>query len=396
MDILLVSPAYPDMLNKSKCIFTHEQALAFKNQGYNVKVVDMGSNSIQNNYCEEIYENIPVLRFYRHSPIMYFLLVLKYRSVLKNKLRNQTFDLILFSFIRWQYLFFFDIFRNKTDKIAITAHGSDAMSLWKGKFVYYLDKYLLKKFDFIFPVSDATGELVKTILPYKQYHKIQVVYNGISRDKLDSISLFKKDEIRKELNIDSSKLVLLTICNLYKRKGVDIALKADKIIKDNGIDFIHIIIGKGTEESTLKEFVNNSIIRDNVLFINYVANDFQLAKYYKASDIFVMPGRTFYNPPDMEGFGIVYAEAQYMGIPVIGGNSGGVSNVVKHGFTGFLVNPEQNYPEIETADYILKIIEDRKNKNVLSINAKAFISENFDWNINVSSIIKIINLRQIK
>jgi phosphatidylinositol alpha-1,6-mannosyltransferase len=57
----------------------------------------------------------------------------------------------------------------------------------------------------------------------------------------------------------------------------------------------------------------------------------------------------------VEGFGIVYVEAGYYGIPVIGGKAGGVPDAVVDGETGFLVNPED--PQ-EIGQAILRLLKD--------------------------------------
>ena len=57
----------------------------------------------------------------------------------------------------------------------------------------------------------------------------------------------------------------------------------------------------------------------------------------QVSDLFVMISREI--DGDLEGFGIVYLEANACGVPVIGGLSGGISHAVLDNKTGLLVNP---------------------------------------------------------
>jgi phosphatidylinositol alpha-1,6-mannosyltransferase len=58
---------------------------------------------------------------------------------------------------------------------------------------------------------------------------------------------------------------------------------------------------------------------------------------------------------DIEGFGIVYLEANLFGKPVIAGRSGGVEDAVVHEYSGLLVDP--NRPA-EIADAIVRILKD--------------------------------------
>jgi phosphatidylinositol alpha-1,6-mannosyltransferase len=58
---------------------------------------------------------------------------------------------------------------------------------------------------------------------------------------------------------------------------------------------------------------------------------------------------------DIEGFGIVYLEANYFGKPVVAGRSGGIPDAVIPGKTGTLVDPAD--PK-ETAKAIIELLLD--------------------------------------
>ncbi|MCP4370741.1 MAG: glycosyltransferase family 4 protein, partial [Deltaproteobacteria bacterium] len=60
---------------------------------------------------------------------------------------------------------------------------------------------------------------------------------------------------------------------------------------------------------------------------------------------------------DVEGFGIVFLEAGFLGKPVIGGNSGGVPDAVQHGKTGLLVD---GHSVEEIARGIITILSDKQ------------------------------------
>ena len=57
----------------------------------------------------------------------------------------------------------------------------------------------------------------------------------------------------------------------------------------------------------------------------------------------VFPGNYFLlptvsDPPDVEGFGLVFVEAGRYGIPVIGGKGAGVDEAISDGVNGFLID----------------------------------------------------------
>ncbi len=65
------------------------------------------------------------------------------------------------------------------------------------------------------------------------------------------------------------------------------------------------------------------------------AQDEDLAAYYQAADVFVMP--TTKTSQDREGFGIVYLEAQLFSLPVVATNQPGVNEAVIDSETGLLI-----------------------------------------------------------
>lgn len=96
-------------------------------------------------------------------------------------------------------------------------------------------------------------------------------------------------------------------------------------------------------------------LEDSVIFADNVPNS-ELSKYYSASDVFALPCR-FIPPNDVEGFGIVFLEANLYGKPVIAGNTGGAAEAVQHNATGLLINPENMF-ELEQS--ILKLYYNRE------------------------------------
>lgn len=394
MKVAFVSFGYPDKGHIGKFAFSHEEMLAYKNAGIDVEVFDFTADpNLFTTITTEEFQGITVHRF----PIIKLPKILKplYRlfvqkSKISNIIKNSDYDLSIFSFVNINFLMFINLFKKKSKKTVIIAHGVDAMALWESKFIFSIKKRLLKKADYIWARSDFTAALLKTILSLVDYNKINIVYNGINRKKFANVVNIRQTTLRKELNLPN-KPILLSIGNLIPRKGIDITIEADRILKEKGFDFLHIIIGRGDEKEKLVDMIDKYGLKDNVLFISYVEKNEDLAKYYAVCDIYTMVSKTIYSPyVAAEGFGIVYAEAGYLGKPVIGGNSGGVPSVVKHGFTGFLVDPNTSDVELQVAYYTEKLLTDNNLYNEIAKNTRQFISDSFDWDKNAEIAINIM------
>ncbi len=119
-------------------------------------------------------------------------------------------------------------------------------------------------------------------------------------------------------------------------------------------DVKYRIVGDGPERTRLLRLAEELDVRRSVDFAGPV-DDVALMDYYRTCDIFVMPSREATDGSDIEGFGIVFLEANLFGKPVIAGRSGGILDAVVDGQTGLIVDP-MNIDEI--ADSVLTLFKD--------------------------------------
>ena len=94
-------------------------------------------------------------------------------------------------------------------------------------------------------------------------------------------------------------------------------------------------MGTGEDCDYLKALADELGVTESVIFAGSVS-DHDLASYYAACDLFVMPNRQI--EADIEGFGMVYLEAGAARKPVIGGISGGTEDAIVDGVTGLRID----------------------------------------------------------
>jgi phosphatidyl-myo-inositol dimannoside synthase len=149
--------------------------------------------------------------------------------------------------------------------------------------------------------------------------------------------------------------LILSLSRLVPRKGVDKAIEALALVAKTRTDFIYAIAGTGPDRPRLEALAAEKGLGRHVRFLGRLA-DADMGPTYAEADLFLLPSRSTLDPPDAEGFGIVFLEAGACGTPSIGGNSGGVPDAVLDGKTGFLVDPED---PAAIAEKILLLLSDR-------------------------------------
>jgi phosphatidylinositol alpha-1,6-mannosyltransferase len=101
-------------------------------------------------------------------------------------------------------------------------------------------------------------------------------------------------------------------------------------------DLVYVVAGDGPDRERLVELARRLGVDESVRFVGAV-EDAELPLWYSLGDVFVMPSRS--DPPDVEGFGIVYLEAAACERPVVAARAGGVPDAVADGVSGLLVEP---------------------------------------------------------
>ena len=107
-------------------------------------------------------------------------------------------------------------------------------------------------------------------------------------------------------------------------------------------------------------------------------------KYLKASDVFVTP--SIASNKTIEGFGIVFLEANFFKIPVIGTTSGGIIEAIDHKKSGLLIKPNDLNELVKAIIYLYEHEEERKKMGEYGYNR---VINNYNWKLLVHEYIKL-------
>lgn len=239
---------------------------------------------------------------------------------------------------------------------------------------------LFQQIDHFFVVSEFTAEAL--IQSGVDANAITVVHNGTDPSQFYP-SIESGQAVRKKLGFENRKIIY-SIARLVPTKGIDTVIDAlpKVILKDP--DILYVIGGKGPDEARLKEKVSHLGLTNHVYFAGYIADE-EANAYYNMADLFVMVSRK--EGPNVEGFGIVFLEANACGKAVIGSLSGGIPDAVVQGKTGFLVEP--NDPDA-LAERINTLFDNDELRLQMGAQGRKRVVESFNWDVVADQLNKKI------
>ena len=220
---------------------------------------------------------------------------------------------------------------NSNTKIILLAHG---IEVWQPLNTRQLK--MLHCCDRIISVSNFTKHTIMELhnLPESKC----VVLNNCIDPFLEKPTVKTKSELLlKRYGFNDNDIILLTLTRLSLKdryKGYCFVLEALQEIIKTKPNIKYLLAG--SYESDEKEFIEKLILsynlKSSVIITGFIKED-ELPAHFSLADIYVMPSIK-------EGFGIVFVEAMYYGVPVIAANVDGSSDALLQGELGLLTNPE--------------------------------------------------------
>ena len=142
-----------------------------------------------------------------------------------------------------------------------------------------------------------------------------------------------KAATRQSLRLGRGQSLLLYTGRLASEKNTQTLLQAFAILRERGRSEFHLlVIGDGPHRGKLQKLQSRIA---NISWIPYCTDSKELARYYRAADLFVHPGV-------QETFGLVALESQACGTPVVGIRGSYMDSNICHDQAGWA---QENSPE---------------------------------------------------
>ena len=169
---------------------------------------------------------------------------------------------------------------------------------------------------------------------------------------------------------------LLQASRFIEKKGLDLSLRALRLLLDRGRPATLVLAGSGPETDRLHALARELNLQDHVFFTGFISQSAVNAEM-RLAHVFLHPSRVP-ESGDREGIPNSLLEAMAVGTPVVATSHSGIPEAVTNGWDGFLVkeNPES------IANGVLSLAEDPHIWSVLSGQAQEKVRNRFSLSAN--------------
>jgi glycosyltransferase involved in cell wall biosynthesis len=203
---------------------------------------------------------------------------------------------------------------------SVTAHANDI----------YINPILL-------PLKLSRASFIATCTEYNRQHlqkvihlngKLHCLYHGLDLESYPPSASHAMDIIP----------TITSVGQLKEKKGFQYLLQACQILKSKDYIFNCQIIGDGALRPELERLIREFSLQDTVILRGALPHE-SVIQEYQRSTLFVLPCITG-SDRDRDGLPNVILEAMAMQLPVISTQHSGIPEVIRNGFNGLLVPPE--------------------------------------------------------
>ena len=166
------------------------------------------------------------------------------------------------------------------------------------------------------------------------------------------------------LGIAPGAKVLLYVGRLAKEKNTATLFKAFQLLTKRQPDEFHLlVIGDGPQREQLRRLQSEV---PSVKWIQYCTDSLELARFYRAADLFVHPGM-------QETFGLVALESQACGTPVVGIRGSYMDRIIFH--------EQESWARENTPEALADAIEQFTARDLKALGAGAarVAAERYAW-----------------
>ncbi|MEF3075905.1 glycosyltransferase family 4 protein [Methylobacter sp. Wu1] len=220
----------------------------------------------------------------------------------------------------------------------LMAHGNEVMPYPDG-LRYFVKNWLRRKTlssaRSVICNSRYTEHLVQAISP--EANTI-VITPGVDAARFKPV----ENELlaKQQFQLPTDRRIILSVSRMDAYKGHDVVLNALAQMPAERRETLHYVVaGRGSHLDSLKALAASLGLSNSITWLGFVADE-NLPTLYGCADLFVLCTKEDPQARGVEGFGMVFLEAQAAGVPVIGTRVGGIPDAVEEGEGGWLIEQD--------------------------------------------------------
>lgn len=217
----------------------------------------------------------------------------------------------------------------------VTFHGFDSTVLHS----HMLRSMKPSSYQFLWSENELKNRS-SAFIAVSHFIKNKLIENGYPKEKI----------IQHYIGVDTQKLTpgnstnkdgyILNVARHENVKGIATLLRAFAIVSKKHHDITLVQVGAGPLSAQLLKLTGELGIQERVRFLGAQPHK-KVVELMRSATLFVLSSQKAGNGAE-EALGIVLNEAAACGLPIVATMSGGISETVLNGASGFLV-PEKNY-----------------------------------------------------
>jgi colanic acid/amylovoran biosynthesis glycosyltransferase len=227
----------------------------------------------------------------------------------------------------------------------------------------------LREASFIAAISNFNRQYLVEHLGSWVGEKISVVHCGIDPERY--IPHLLRSEAKQPFEI-------LSVGSLRPYKGQKYLIGACAVLRSHGIPFHCRIVGEGELRTPLLEQISKLNLHDFVELVGAKTQQ-EVARLLSESDCYVQPS-VIMSSGKMEGIPVALMEALACALPVVTTSISGISELVRHGETGWLVPPANAEALAEAVERIYNNLDEAAH---LGASGRDLVLQEFDLQKNV-------------
>jgi glycosyltransferase involved in cell wall biosynthesis len=194
--------------------------------------------------------------------------------------------------------------------------------------------------------------------------KVSIIPLGFELEKMETLDVYR-GTFRKRFSIPENAPVIGIVGRITGIKNHSLFVEIASLLLKKNKNIHFIIVGDGELKEEIEKLADDLGISKHVHFTGWIT---ETAIMYADLDAMLLTSKN-------EGTPVTVIEAMYYKIPVISSNVGGLSDLINHGTTGYLIN------SLVAKDYIqdiLKLVESDGERELIGLAAHNFVMDQFN------------------